>query len=434
MLRRQRWTSVVAVAAMLAACGGEPSGPTPVASTVEVALASALLVSDTAVAVATVRDQNGNIMSGQTVTWSSSAGGTAAVSATGVVSGVAAGSATITASAGSITGNSAVTVGMDPRFGYAWANEQASATYTPHTSYSHNSSGGPVGITRTSAGVYAVTFSGLGASGAQRTAVQVSTYSTGTNHCKAAGWRTLGADFIVDVKCFTQAGAAADARYTILVAGAMSLPGRLGFAYADNATAASSTPAQARSSRGQGIRVARTGPGVYVVGFDGLERTGTDGPEQLMVTAVGDGSERCTISSWDFGGLEVAVRCFTSAGAPIDSRFSVLVLEKGRTGYKLAHTWANDAAVALYTPDPVYTLNEGGGATEITRTGPGAYSVTFQGLTRTLGATETVLVTAYGGSNLCRIGSWGLEFAVSVFCYDAAGVASDSQFDLIVIQ
>lgn len=63
---------------------------------------------------AVVKDQNGNPMSGESVTWSSSDTGVATVDAsTGVVTGVAAGTCTITATSvsnGSITGTSAATV------------------------------------------------------------------------------------------------------------------------------------------------------------------------------------------------------------------------------------------------------------------------------------------------------------------------------------
>ncbi len=59
---------------------------------------------------AEVRDQNGQVMSGATVTWASSASAVATVSASGLVTAVANGSATITATAGSVSGSATVTV------------------------------------------------------------------------------------------------------------------------------------------------------------------------------------------------------------------------------------------------------------------------------------------------------------------------------------
>jgi uncharacterized protein YjdB len=85
--------------------------PPPVVTTVTVAPPSASIVAGTTTTLqATVKDQNGNGMTGQTVTWSTSNAVAATVNSTGVVSGVAAGSATITATSSGKSGTSAITV------------------------------------------------------------------------------------------------------------------------------------------------------------------------------------------------------------------------------------------------------------------------------------------------------------------------------------
>lgn len=85
--------------------------PPPVVTTVTVAPPSAsIAVGATTTLTATVKDQNGNVMSGQTVTWSTNNAAAATVSSGGVVSGVAAGSATITATSSGKSGTSAITV------------------------------------------------------------------------------------------------------------------------------------------------------------------------------------------------------------------------------------------------------------------------------------------------------------------------------------
>lgn len=436
-MTRHPTAGILLAATLLAACGGgDGTGPdnTPVVTTIQVNAVGAVLVGDTTVVTATVKDQFGATMAGQTVTWSLTLnGGGASITPAGVLTSTAAGTAIVTATVEGKTGTANVVMGTDDRFGYAWADQSAAATYTPDAGYTHNSSGGGITITRSGTGAYAVTFAGLAASGAQRTAVQVSAYSTGSAHCKASGWQSSGADLVVNVRCFALAGAPSDARYTVLVAGATSLGGRLGFAYADNATA-SAVPAQARASRGKGVRVTRSGTGAYTVTFDGLVRGGTDTQEQTMVTAVGDGAERCTIGGWDYSVFSVDVRCYNSAGALADSRFSILVIEKGRPGKKLAFAWANDPASASYTPSLGYSVNDGGGAITITHATTGNYLVTFTGLARTVGATETVLIAAYGSSAMCRIGSWSAGFSVSAVCYDTAGNPVDSRFDIIVVQ
>ncbi|HSQ29801.1 MAG TPA: Ig-like domain-containing protein [Gemmatimonadaceae bacterium] len=63
---------------------------------------------------ATVKDASGNVLTGQIVAWSTSNPGIATVSSTGVVTGVAAGTVTITASSGGKSGTSTVTVTTAP--------------------------------------------------------------------------------------------------------------------------------------------------------------------------------------------------------------------------------------------------------------------------------------------------------------------------------
>ena len=101
--------------------------------------------------------------------------------------------------------------------GFAWANNPSAASYTPSTLYSFNSSGGPITVTRSGAGAYAVRFAALGGNGLAGGNVQVTAYGSGADACKVASWASGGADFVVNVRCFSSAGAAADAMYTVLV-------------------------------------------------------------------------------------------------------------------------------------------------------------------------------------------------------------------------
>jgi hypothetical protein len=63
---------------------------------------------------ATVKDAQGNVMTGQTITWSTSNAAAATVNSSGVVTGVAGGSATITATTASKSGTSSITVTAPP--------------------------------------------------------------------------------------------------------------------------------------------------------------------------------------------------------------------------------------------------------------------------------------------------------------------------------
>ncbi len=92
-----------------------PPPPVPVVTTVSVSPTSASVqVGATTPLSATVKDQNGNPMTGQTVSWSSDKTGIATVNSSGVVSGVAAGSATITATSSGKSGTATITVTAAP--------------------------------------------------------------------------------------------------------------------------------------------------------------------------------------------------------------------------------------------------------------------------------------------------------------------------------
>ena len=114
-------TGVTAGSATITATSEGKSGsatitvtPVPVAS-VTVSLASpSVVVRGTDQATATLKDAAGNILTGRTVSWSSSNTSIASVSTSGLVTGVAAGTATITATSGGQSGSATITVTLAP--------------------------------------------------------------------------------------------------------------------------------------------------------------------------------------------------------------------------------------------------------------------------------------------------------------------------------
>ncbi|HEX9729865.1 MAG TPA: Ig-like domain-containing protein [Gemmatimonadales bacterium] len=99
------------LAVAVATCGtpAEP-GSTVVGVLVSPGSASLDALGKSATFSATALDQNGDIVSGVTVTWSSSASGVATVSSSGVVTAVGNGSASISAVVGTASGSASVTV------------------------------------------------------------------------------------------------------------------------------------------------------------------------------------------------------------------------------------------------------------------------------------------------------------------------------------
>ena len=118
--------TVTAVAAgsatITATCSGKSgsaavtvTAPPPVVTTVTVSPSNAsVAVGGTVTLTATVKDAQGNVMTGQSITWSSNNTGTATVNSSGLVTGVAAGAATVTATCSGKTGSSSVTVNAPP--------------------------------------------------------------------------------------------------------------------------------------------------------------------------------------------------------------------------------------------------------------------------------------------------------------------------------
>jgi uncharacterized protein YjdB len=104
-----RWGSVALIALGVAACAGgqlvdpTPPGLVPVASLVISTGQDTIFVADTLVMGLEVRDSAGNLLSGRAVRWQSSAPAVAGISAFGTVTGVAPGTATISATAGGLT-------------------------------------------------------------------------------------------------------------------------------------------------------------------------------------------------------------------------------------------------------------------------------------------------------------------------------------------
>ena len=105
--------SIVALPLMLA-CGGDSSGPPSVASIDILGPTADIQVGGTVQLSATAKDAQGNTLTGRTVSWSTSSGATATVSTNGLVTGVASGTASITATVDGKTASRDVRVISSP--------------------------------------------------------------------------------------------------------------------------------------------------------------------------------------------------------------------------------------------------------------------------------------------------------------------------------
>ncbi|HKG93150.1 MAG TPA: Ig-like domain-containing protein [Gemmatimonadaceae bacterium] len=112
--------------------GGGTTTPAPVATVTVTPNPTSVQAGSTVQLSAATRDASGNTLTGRVVTWSSSNSAVATVSGGGLVTGVAAGSATITATSETRTGTAAVTITAPPPppapGTTAFANEPAGLT------------------------------------------------------------------------------------------------------------------------------------------------------------------------------------------------------------------------------------------------------------------------------------------------------------------
>ena len=120
-LPRSRAFASLLVTLVLWACstdGGTgtnpPPQPVPTSITLNKTTVSFTAFGETDQLTATVKDQDGKVMTGQTVTWSSGDTTVATVNASGLVTSVADGSDTVTAASGSLTADASVTVLQAP--------------------------------------------------------------------------------------------------------------------------------------------------------------------------------------------------------------------------------------------------------------------------------------------------------------------------------
>lgn len=219
---------------------------------------------------------------------------------------------------------------------FVFADGLSSPSYVPDTSRSFTTgTASNMLIQRVGVGDYYVN---LGTGSPQGTTYMVkSAYELVM--CAIGEWKNFG----VRVRCFDQSGASVDAQFYILqVGGGRYSPDTYGavrpyaFVWADQrSTIATYTPNTSYSRAWTGdrfvdsISVRRTAVGDYRVEIPGLQNPLND-PETVQVTPFGLTYAACSIYSIGDtpGGTtrRVLVQCRDPRGAPVDTRFNLLML------------------------------------------------------------------------------------------------------------
>ena len=130
---------------------------------------------------------------------------------------------------------------------------------------------------------------------------------------------------------------------------------------------------------------------------------------------------------------------------------SAAMADPGRGSSTQCYLWANNGSPTVgapYSPSSLYSYNAVGRASAnfVTKTATGTYTVTCKGVgggslfsgSTSWGAGGHVQVTAYGSedADYCKVVSWssgGADFSATVKCFNSAGAASDSRFDLLFV-
>src|SRR6266498_29643 len=163
--------------------------PVPVASVAVSPPTASIQVGQTAQLTATPKDASGNALSGRVVNWTSSNNSVATVSASGLVTGVTAGSATITATSEGQSGGAAVTVtaapvpvasvAVTPATGSIPVGQTLQLTATPKDASGNTLTGRTMGWTSSNTSVATVSPSGALVTGKAAGAATITATSEG---------------------------------------------------------------------------------------------------------------------------------------------------------------------------------------------------------------------------------------------------------------
>ena len=210
---------------------------------------------------------------------------------------------------------------------------------------------------------------------------------------------------------------------------------RIAYAWADQPTAASYTPAPqyAYNSAGGPIRITRQSVGAYDVAFESLPGWGNNGlASAVAVTAYGSSRTACSLASYASSANRAVatVSCFdvvTKVSA--DSRFTVMVVGNQSVSAPSAFVFSGGGAV-VPPPNPAWSWTSGNHPIAVSHNaGPGDYNVLL-GTGNTPKSAK--LVTGSGGATRCN-NTAGISGGLRVRCYDFNGASSDQRFWVVQV-
>jgi Zn-dependent metalloprotease len=212
-------------------------------------------------------------------------------------------------------------------FGYAWAGQPTTASYTASPSWSYNSKGGANRVQRLATGRYQVTFPGLGVPGGT---VMATAQGYVTDRCLVENWMSSGADELVLIRCSDRTGAPVDAAFDVTFTNEQSVLGTTqpsGYTWVPASLPTGPTsPTYSFNSTGRVQTLAHAvGSGSYEVTFAGLSLN--NGVPHVVSQSYLGGGNTCRISTFmatGTVGARVSVLCDTAAGVATDASFDLM--------------------------------------------------------------------------------------------------------------
>ena len=314
----------------------------PVVSVVVVAGSTTISVGQTTQATATLRDAQGNVLTGRSIVWTSGSVAVAAVNATGLIAAVATGTATITATSEGRSGSTTMTitpaaVTAANRLGYALVD---GATATTNAAFTDNIAGGSVTVMSLGVGHWRVGFQQLGRAAGQSDVALVTPAANA--HCVIDNWAPSGVDMNVEVRCFAIPGFAPTSAtsFSVMLVGNTVFQARSAFVWANQPTGNSYAPSasNAYTSAGSAISLLRTAPGTYESRLGVFPRPGGFGgqPEVPLVSTVAAGGTtvHCESEGADVDAASGLTYqdCRGTNDAHADAQYTLLVFSGGRAG------------------------------------------------------------------------------------------------------